>query len=222
VRALREITRYRRTQVVVRGQEIRRLDKILQDAGIKISSVASQVLGVSTRAMIEALIAGEQDAAVLAGMALGKMRSKIPALAEALVGRFADHHGAVARVILDHIDFLDAAIAHLDEEVVARLGPFRAAVELLQTIPGVGRQVAEVIVAETGADMSRFPSAAHLAAWAGVAPANYESAGKRRPAGTRHGGTWLRRALVEAGKSAGRTRGIGAAVPPDRRSPRWQ
>ena len=157
--------------------------------------------------MIEALIAGERDGAVLAGMALGRMRPKIPALAEALVGRFATHHGAVARSILDHVDFLDAAIARLDKEVSDRLAPFRGAVELLETIPGVGRAVAEVIVAETGADMSRFPSARHLAAWAGVAPANHESAGKRRPAGTRQGGPWLRRALVEAAKAASRTKG---------------
>jgi transposase len=206
VRELREITRYRRTQVTIRGQEIQRLDKVLQDAGIKISSVASKVLGASTRKMIEALIAGERDPAVLAAMALGKMRPKMPALAEALVGRFAAYHGAVARVILDHIDFLDSAIARLDEEVAQRLGPFRVAVELLQTIPGAGRQAAEVIIAETGGDMSRFPSPAHLCAWAGVAPANHESAGKRRPAGTRNGGLWLRRILIEAAKSASRTK----------------
>jgi transposase len=206
VRELREITRYRKTQVAVRAQEVQRLEKVLQDAGIKISSVASKVLGKSQRAMVEALIAGERDAAVLAGLALGRMRPKIPALAEALVGRFAAHHAAVARAILDHIDFLDATIARLDEEVAARLGPFRGAVELLQTIPGVGRTVAEVIVAETGADMSRFPTPGHLAAWAGVAPANHESAGKHRPGGTRRGGTWLRRGLIEAAKSAGRTK----------------
>ena len=207
VRELREITRYRKSQVTIRGQEIQRLEKVLQDAGIKISSVASTVLSMSSRAMIEALIAGERDAAVLAGMALRRMRPKIPALAEALVGRFDAHHGAVARVILDHIDFLDAAIARLDEEVAARLGPFRDAVELLQTIPGVGRTVAEIIVAETGADMARFPTAGHLAAWAAVAPANNESAGKRRHGGTRHGANWLRRALIEAANSAGRSKG---------------
>ena len=193
VRVLRELTRYRKTQIVIRAQEIQRLDKVLQDAGIKISSVASNVLGKSTRAMIEALIAGERDTSVLADMAKARMRSKIPALTEALVGRFAAHHGALARSILDHIDFLDAAIARLDEEVAARLGTFQGAVTLLETIPGVGRKVAETIVAETGADMTRFPSAAQLCAWAGVAPADHESAGKRRPAGTRQGASWLRR-----------------------------
>lgn len=206
VRELRELTRYRKTQVVMRAQEIQRLDKVLQDAGIKISSVASSVLGKSTRAMIEALIAGERNPAVLAEMAKARMRSKIPALTEALVGRFAAHHGAVARVILDHIDFLDTTIARLDDEVASRLGPFEGAVALLETIPGVARKTAETIVAETGADMARFPTAAQLCAWAGVAPANHESAGKRRPAGTRQGASWLRRSLIEAAKAASRTK----------------
>ena len=206
VRELRELTRYRKTQVVIRAQEIQRLDKVLQDAGIKISSVASSVLGKSTRAMIEALIAGERNPAVLAEMAKARMRSKIPALTEALVGRFAAHHGAVARVILDHIDFLDTTIARLDDEVAGRLGPFETAVALLATIPGVARKTAETIVAETGADMARFPTAAQLCAWAGVAPANHESAGKRRPAGTRQGANWLRRSLIEAAKAASRTK----------------
>jgi len=212
VRELRELTRYRKTQITVRAQEIQRLDKVLQDAGIKISSVASKVLGKSTRAMIEALIAGESDPAVLADMALTRMRQKIPALSEALVGRFGAHHGAVCRAILDHIDFLDGTIARLDAEVVARLGPFQSAIELLVTIPGVGQTMAEVIVAETGADMSRFPTAGHLAAWAGVAPANHESAGKRRPSGTRHGANWLRRGLMEAAKAASRSKGTYLAA----------
>ncbi len=123
-RELRELTRYRKAQVTMRAQEVQRLDKVLQDAGIKISSVASAVLGKSTRAMVEALIAGERDPAVLAAQALGKLRPKVPALSEALAGRFAAHHGAVARAILAHIDFLDATIATLDQEVAARLGPF--------------------------------------------------------------------------------------------------
>jgi transposase len=212
IRELREITRYRKTQVAARAQEIQRLDKVLQDAGIKISSVASKVLGVSTRHMIEALIAGERDPEVLADMAIGNMRKKLPALTEALIGRFSSHHGAVCRTILDHIDFLDASIAKLNQEVVARLGPFQRAVELLQTIPGVGHATAEVIVAETGADMGRFPSAGHLAAWAGVAPATHESAGKRRPAGARHGSTWLRRSLAEAAKAASHTKGTYLAA----------
>ena len=206
IRELRELTRYRKTQIVLRAQEIQRLDKVLQDAGIKISSVASNVLGKSTRDMIEALIAGERDPAVLADMAKARMRSKIPALTQALVGRFAAHHGVVARAVLDHVDFLDAAIARLDNEISDRLNTFQGAVALLETIPGVGRKAAETIIAETGADMARFPSASQLCAWAGVAPANHESAGKRRPAGTRQGGSWLRRSLIEAAKAASRTK----------------
>jgi transposase len=206
-RELRELTRYRKTQVAMRAQEVQRLDKVLQDAGIKISSVASTVLGKSTRAMFEALVAGERDPAVLADKALRKMRPKIPALTEALAGRFGGHHAVVVRAILAHVDFLDANITALDEEVAARLGPFRTAVELLKTIPGVGQTTAEVFVAETGGDMSRFPSAQHLAAWAGLAPANAESAGKHRPAGTRKGANWLRRAFIEAAKAASRSHG---------------
>ncbi|MGH9104321.1 MAG: IS110 family transposase [Acidimicrobiales bacterium] len=206
-RELRELTRYRKTQVSMRAQEVQRLDKVLQDAGIKISLVASTVLGKSTRAMLEALVAGERDPVVLADKALRKMRPKIPALTEALTGRFASHHAVVVRAILAHIDFLDANIAALDEEVAARLGPFRPAVELLKTIPGVGQTAAQVFIAETGGDMSRFPSAQHLAAWAGLAPANAESAGKHRRAGSRKGANWLRRAFIEAAKSASRSRG---------------
>jgi transposase len=206
-RELRELTRYRKTQVTMRAQEVQRLDKVLQDAGVKISSVASVVLGKSTRAMVEALIAGERDPAVLADMALRKMRPKIPALTQALAGRFGAHHAVVARAILGHIDFLDTNITLLDQEVAARLGPFRGAVELLKTIPGVGQTAAEVFVAETGGDMSRFPTAQHLAAWAGLAPANDESAGKHRPAGARKGARWLRRALIESAKSSSRSHG---------------
>ena len=201
-RELRELTRYRKTQVTMRAQEVQRLDKLLQDAGIKISSVTSTVLGKSTRAMIDALIAGERDPVVLANKALGRMRPKMAALSEALVGRFAAHHAAVARAILGHIDFLDANITALDQEVAARMEPFRAAVDLLVTIPGVGQTTAQVFIAETGGDMSRFPSAEHLAAWSGLAPANHEPAGKHKPVGTRQGATWLRRALVESAKVA--------------------
>jgi len=211
-RELRELTRYRKVQVSIRAQEVQRLDKLLQDAGIKISSVASSVLGKSTRAMLEALITGERDPAILADKALRRMRPKIPALTEALAGRFGAHHAAVARAILAHIDFLDSNIAALDQEVAARLGPFRAAVELLKTIPGVGQTTAEVFVAETGGDMSRFPSAAHLAAWAGLAPANDESAGKHRPVGSRKGARWLRRSFIEAAKAASHTRGTYLAA----------
>jgi transposase len=204
IRELREITRYRKTLVNTRAQEMQRLDKVLQDASIKLKSVVSRLLGVSTRRMLEALLAGERDPKVLAQMALGKLQAKREELEEALDGDFRAHHAAVVASILAHIDFLDESISVLDEEVVARLGPFQRAVELLMTIPGVAQKTAEVIVAETGADMSRFQTAGHLAAWAGVAPANYESAGKRRPVGARHGAPWLKRALVESAKAAAR------------------
>lgn len=206
VRHLRELTRYRKTQIDARGQEIQRLDKVLQDAGVKLSSVASKVLSVSGRAMVEALIAGQRDPALLAELAKGRMRSKIPQLTDALEGMFGPHHAVVCRQILAHIDFLDASIAELSEEVVAEMAPFEAAVSLLVTIPGVARRTAEVIVAETGADMTRFPTAGHLAAWAGVAPANNESAGKHKPAGTRKGGRHLRRHLIEAARASVRTK----------------
>lgn len=206
VRELRELTRYRKTQIDIRAQEIQRLEKVLQDAGVKLSSVASKVLTKSGREMVEALIAGEKDPAVLAQLAKGTMRHKIPQLTEALEGMFGPHHAVVCRRILDHIDFLDATIEELSEEVVTRMVPFEAAVALLETIPGISRLTAEVIVAETGADMSRFPTAGHLCSWAGVAPANHESAGKHKPAGTRHGSRWLRRHLIEAARAAARTK----------------
>ena len=157
--------------------------------------------------MIEAMIAGERDPAVLAEMAKGVMRKKIDRLEVALEGNFGAHHAILCRQIIDHLDFLDASIATLSAEICARLVPFEPQVTLLTSIPGISATTAQVIVAETGADMSRFPTAGHLCAWAGVAPASYESAGKKRPAGTRHGSPWLRRTLIEAARAAARTKG---------------
>jgi transposase len=205
IRALRELTRYRKRQIDTRVSEVLRLEKVLQDAGIKLSSVASKVLSKSGRTMIEALIAGERDPAVLAEMSLGKMRIKRPALGEALAGHFGAHHAVAARQILDHIDFLDASIAVVSEQVTIRMAPFAAAVGLLIDIPGINRLSAEVIIAETGADMSRFPSPAHLASWTGLCPGNHESAGKRRRVGTTNGNRWLRRTLIESARAAART-----------------
>jgi len=207
IRELRELTRYRKTQADARGREIQRLEKALQDAGVKITSVASSVWSKSSREIIEALIAGERNPAVLAEMAKGRMRTKIAELEEALAGHFGAHHAILCRQIIDHIDFLDHSIAALTEEITTRLVPFEAAVAIVTSIPGIARTTAEVIVAETGADMSRFPTPGQLCAWAGVAPASYESAGKRRPAGTRHGSEWLRRALIEAARAGARTKG---------------
>lgn len=207
IRGLRELTRYRKTQIRARGQEIQRLEKLLQDAGIKLTSVASAVWSKSSRAMIETLISGETDPATLAELAKGKMRAKIPALVEALESRWVGHHSVVARQILAHIDFLDSTIDALTAEIVERVAPFKTAVELLVTIPGVSESTAHTIIAEIGIDMSRFPTGGHLAAWAGVAPATSESAGKRRPAGTRHGSRHLRETLVESARAAARTKG---------------
>jgi transposase len=207
IRAVRELTRYRKTQIRVRGQEIQRLEKVLQDAGIKLSSVASRVWTKSGRDMVEALMAGQRDPDRLAELAQGRMRAKIPALREALDGRFGPHHAELAGRILAHIDFLDATIAELDAAIAEQLGPFEAHIALLATMVGWQRRTAEVFLAETGADMTRFPTAAHLASWCRICPANHESAGKRKPVGTKPGKTWLGDALTEAAQSAARSKG---------------
>jgi transposase len=207
IRELRELTRYRKSVVDERVREIQRLEKVLQDAGIKLSSVTSAVWGVSTRRMIEALIAGERDPQVLAEMALTRMKAKIPQLKEVLPGRFGAHHAIVAGQIIDHIDFLDRSIGDLTAEIARRVAPFEQAVRVITSVTAISALTAQVIMAEIGPDMSHWPTAGHLCAWAGLAPASHESAGKRRPAGTRPGGRWLRRALIEAAWSASRSQG---------------
>jgi len=208
VRELRELTRYRKRQAQTRATEIARLEKVLQDAGIKLTSVASKVLTQSGRAMIESLIAGQRDPAALAGLAKGKLRPKIPQLTMALDGRFGDHHAIVAARVLAHLDFLDAAIAELDRQIAARVdATWRPAARLLRDVPGIDTRNAEVIIAETGAGMSRFPTPAHLASWAGMCPGNHESAGKHLKVATTPGNPWLRQALIESARAAARTRG---------------
>ena len=207
IRAVRELTRYRKTQVDIRGREIQRLDKLLQDARIKLSSVTSHIWSASSRAMVQALIEGQSDPEMLAELSKGRMRSKRPALAEALQGRFAMQHRAVASQILAHIDFLDRAIAELDQAVQEQLRPFEPHIRLLTSIVGWQRRTAEVFLVETGADMSRFPTAAQLASWARMCPANHESAGKRKPVGKKPGKTWLGQALTEAARSAANSKG---------------
>jgi transposase len=205
IRGLRAVTRYRKRLVQTRTSETQRVEKVLEDAVVKLGSVASKTLTKSGRAMIEALIAGERDPAVLAEMAKTRMRSKIPELVRALDGRFDAHHAAQLRQLLDHIDWLDAAICDLDERVEQLAADHADVITRLQTIPGVGRRTAEVIVAETGADMSRFPSSAHLASWAGLCPGHHESGGKRRSGRTRPGDVWLADALTEAAWAAARS-----------------
>jgi transposase len=204
IRRLRLLTRYRMQLMGDRTRESTRLELMLEDASIKLSSVASSVTTVSARAMLTALIEGERDPRALADLAKGKMRRKIPELAQALEGHFDSHHAQLARSILHRLDLVEQALDGVDQAIRAACQPWAHQLELLQTIPGVGEKVAQVIVAETGADMSRFPSAGHLASWAGLAPAVYQSAGRHRPAGTRHGNKWLCAMLVEAAGSVGR------------------
>lgn len=199
---LRDLTRYRTKIIGERVRETQRVQKLLEDAGIKLGSVATDVLGVSGRRMLEALIAGERDPEVLAEMAMTRMRPKIGELREALVGRFGDHHALLLRMHLDHIDELTAMEARLDGEVDTLMGPFADAATRLLTIPGVGKRVAEVIVAEIGVDMTRFPTDKHLASWVGLCPGHHESAGKRRSGKARKGNPALRSAMCEAAWAA--------------------
>jgi transposase len=201
IRELRDLSRYRKTQIIARGREIQRLEKVLQDACVKITSVTSTVWSKSSRAMIEGLIAGERDPVVLADLAKGRMRPKIAALTEALAANWRPHHSLLAGEIIALIDHLDASIERLSAEIGQRCDPFADVIEKMCEVPGVSRRVAEVVIAETGGDMTRFRTSAQLCAWAGVAPANHESAGKRRPAGSRKGQRWLRHTLIEAAKS---------------------
>ena len=206
IRQLRDLTRYRTTLTAERSREAQRLEKELEDAGIKLSNVATDILGVSGRAMLAALIDGERDPQALAELAKARMRRKIPQLVEALIGNFGEHHAVLCRLHLQRIDQLSAAIEELSARIEQQIRPFARQLQQLATIPGVGQSVAEVIVAETGADMSRFRTAAHLASWAGVCPGHHESAGKRRSGKTRHGNRWLTAALGTAAMAAARTK----------------
>jgi transposase len=214
VRELRDLTRYRKRLIQAHTAEGQRIAKTLEDAGIKLDSVASDVLGVSARAMLAALVAGERDAQVLAELAKGKLRNKIPALRQALRGRFRDHHAVLIGLALDHIAHLETAIARLDERIdavfaasVSAAGvPFTQARDRLTTITGVGKRAAECILAEIGTDMGRFPSAAHLASWAGMAPGNNITGGKRGSGKTTKGDVWLADILTQCAWAAARTR----------------
>lgn len=211
-RERRELTRYRTALTRERAAEVNRLQKVLEGANIKLAGVASDVLGVSGRQMLEALVAGTTDATVLAGLAQGQLKKKRPELERALAGRFGPHQRYLVAKMLAHIDDLDASLAELSERIQEQLRPFEAAVERLDTIPGVGRRIAEIVVAELGVDLHRFPTPAHLASWAGLCPGNDESAGKRRSGKTRKGNRWLRWALIEAAQAASRTKGTYLAA----------
>lgn len=206
-RELRELVRYRKSIIRERSSELNRIQKVLEGANIKLASVASDVLGRSGRAMLEAMVTGTRDPKVLARLAQGKLRAKQADLEKALTGMVGDHQRMILEAQLRHVDFLDEEIKLLSAEIARRLAPFVEALERLDTIPGVGRQTAEAIVAEIGMDMSRFPSSDHLASWAGMCPGLNESAGKRKSGRTRKGSPWLRECLVEAGRAGARTRG---------------
>jgi transposase len=203
-REVRELTRYRTSLSEERGRTINRLQKTLEDANIKLASVATDVMGASARDMLTALLQGETDASALAQLARGNMRSKLERLEQALQGRLTDQHRFLLSEQLSHIDALAQEIERLSIEIAERLLPFEDSLKRLETIPGIKRRLAEVILSEIGTDMSRFPSARHLASWTGMCPGNCESAGKRLSGRTRKGSPWLRSALVEAAHAASR------------------
>ena len=206
IRQLRDLTRQRTQLIRDRATVANRIQKVLEDANIKLGEVASDVLGVSGRAMIRAIIAGEDDPDHLADLAKRRLRGKIPALKQALHGRVTEHHRFLLRGLWDQIVFLEDLIARFDARIDQAMAPFAAAEERLRGIPGVGQQAAEVIVAELGTDMTQFPTAGHLASWAGLCPGNDESAGKRRSGKTTKGSQWLRTTLVQAAWAASHTK----------------
>jgi transposase len=210
-RELRELVRYRTSLIQERTAAANRLHKVLEGANVKLTSVATDILGRSGREMLQALVAGQTDAAVIADLARGRLREKRAALQRALAGRFGAHQRLLVAEILTHIDFLDETIERLSAEISERERPFEIALDHLDTIPGVGRRTAEISVAEVGPDALRFPSAGHLASWAGLCPGQDESAGKRRSGKTRKGNRWIRTALVQAAQAATRTKTYLAA-----------
>jgi transposase len=207
IRDLRDLTRYRKSLTDERVREVNRLQKFLEAANIKLSSVANDVMGASGRAMLEALTAGSTDPQVLSELAKGRLRKKLPELRKALEGRFRPHHRFMVGEILTHIDFLDEAIERISQEVSCRIVPFSKTVEVMDLVPGINQRAAEGILSEIGGDMNCFPTDGHAASWAGLCPGNNESAGKRKSGKTRKGDRWLRRYLIEAAWAASRKKG---------------
>jgi transposase len=213
IRLLRDLARHGRRLTEERTRTIQRLENVLQDAGIKVTSVASTILGKTGRAILAALLAGQNDPAVLAELAKGRLRPTIPGLRQALTHRFrGEHHGLLVGQMLAPVDFLETSIAETYQQVDVLLRAHTGMLDLIMTIPGVGRRVAEVLIAEVGLDMGVFPTAGPLASWAGICPGNNSSGGQRRPGPTRHGSTWLEIALTEAAQAAARTKGTSLAA----------
>lgn len=207
IRELRDLTRYRLQQVRERAREVNRLCKVLEDSNLKLTSVLTDVMGVSGRAMLLALVQGTTDPAVLADLARGRLRKKLPDLQRALAGRFRRHHAFLVEQILAKIDYLDDTLERLNAAIDERLVPFEPMLARLDTIPGVNRTVAISIIAETGGDMSRFPTAGHLCSWAALCPGQNESAGKRRSGRTRKGNQYLRGQLIQGALGAIHSKG---------------
>ncbi len=205
-RDVRELTRLRSTVIADRARTVNRLQKVLEQANLKLASVVSDVMGTSARAMLQAIIAGQGDPKLLADLAQGRLREKMDRLEQALQGRVGEVHRFMLAAALAQIDCYDERIARIAQQIEERLRPFDQPLADLDTIPGVGEQVAQVLLAEVGADMSRFPSDNHLAAWAGVAPGNNQSGGKRLSDAVRKGSPALRRALVQAAHAASKTK----------------
>jgi transposase len=212
IRELRDLTRQRSQFISERAAVANRIQKVLEDANIKLASVASEVLGVSGRAMIAALIAGQSEPERLADLARRKLRRKIPQLKQALHGRVTDHHRFLLRTLMDHVRHLDQLIEQFHDRIDEVMAPFAQAVDRLVTIPGVNRHAAEVIVAEIGTDMKRFPTAGHLSSWAGMCSGNHQSAGKRQSGRTTKGDRWLRQTLVQVAWAASHTKGTFLAA----------
>jgi transposase len=205
-RELRELVRYRRSLIQERTREAARVQKVLEGANIKLASVASDVLGVSGRAMLRRIVEGVEDPEVLAGLAQGRLRNKHEDLVRALRGLVGSHQRLVLSEQLSHLEDLEGRIARLSEEIARRLGPFDRSLQALDQIPGIGRRTAEDLVAEIGLDMTRFPSAHHLASWAKICPGNHQSAGKSHSGRIGPGNKWLRAALTEAAQAAAHTK----------------
>jgi transposase len=212
IRGLRDLTRQRPQLIQERSAAAHRIQKVLEDANIKLAAVATDVLGVSGRDRLEALIAGEADPEKLADLARKRLREKAPARQLALQGRVTEHHRFLLRLHLGHVGHLGELIGRLDARIEEALAPFAEAAQRLQTIPGISRRVAETVVAEIGPNMTQFPTADHLASWAGTCPGNNESAGKRRTGHTTHGNRWLKRALVQAAWAASHSKGTYRAA----------